>query len=264
MLVSMWMLPACHKSDRDFDKSTNASTDNTLAQTLFNSLMRQLHEVAMNDTFTNPSATTLSFDNCVDSVTLLTTGGGYPATLSVYYNGSAACDDGFVRSGELQISAGGNYTDSLSVYTVTPINYYSDSMLITGKLTVRNKGKNGGGNSLFSVDVSDGVIRNDTMRVEWSCRQNWEWTAGASTAAVTDDVFLISGTSDGRARKGNLFSTEVVTPLHAGLSCKWIGEGEVKVLPNNLSIRLLDYGNGACDKSASVTINGKTYDIVMY
>ena len=257
-------LVSCYKSDRDNDTTTFAVNDHTLAQTLFGSIIKDVHEIALKDTFTNPASVDMTWDNCIDSVVLSTNGGSYPATLNIYFGGTSSCSDGIIKSGLLQVTASGKYLDSLSVYTIVPNNFYCDEIHLTGDITIKNTGKNENGNTVYNLLVDDGLLSNDTMHVEWNVNQKLEWTSGNGTSQSNDDVFLVSGDADGRSNKGNVFSVEVMTPLNFDLSCKWLVAGELKLLPNNLAIRTIDYGNGGCDDILMVTIYGKSKEIRMY
>ena len=91
-----------------------------------------------------------------------------------------------------------------------------------------------------------------------------EWIAGESTILDPwDDVYLISGTADGTGINGNTFSVVIHNPLRVALNCKWIESGTLTLTPQNLSPRDVDYGSGACDDQATVTINGTVYNVTM-
>jgi hypothetical protein len=45
--------------------------------------------------------------------------------------------------------------------------------------------------------------------------------------------------------------------------CKWIVSGQFEIVPEGLSARSVDFGDGTCDNKAKVTINGNVFEIVM-
>ena len=44
---------------------------------------------------------------------------------------------------------------------------------------------------------------------------------------------------------------------------KFFTSGTITHTPNNKPTRIIDYGDGTCDNKATVTINGKSYDILL-
>ncbi|HVA98685.1 MAG TPA: hypothetical protein VNG53_07290, partial [Bacteroidia bacterium] len=75
------------------------------------------------------------------------------------------------------------------------------------------------------------------------------------------DSYLLRGTITGRTTTGNTFSASILNPLQLVNACNYIESGTVQMTPTNLSMRSIDYGNGTCDKNATVTINGVNYTI---
>jgi hypothetical protein len=84
--------------------------------------------------------------------------------------------------------------------------------------------------------------------------------AGQASTTISDDSYLISGTAEGRAFKGNAFSVEISESLLITNSCIYIVHGKCNVKPENLHTRRVNYGSGTCDAQANVDINGKEYE----
>jgi hypothetical protein len=59
------------------------------------------------------------------------------------------------------------------------------------------------------------------------------------------------------------WDAEILTPLRKELVCRFIVSGTIEIRPENLPVRLLDYGDGECDNIATVTINGEVYTIYL-
>jgi len=82
-----------------------------------------------------------------------------------------------------------------------------------------------------------------------------EWIEGVGSGAWSDNVFLITGSWMFTKKNGTVLSAKVIEPLRRELACKFLVSGIV-VLDKNENNALLNYGNGNCDSSAFVSING--------
>ena len=258
-LILLFAIDACRKTDRDTDSTTYASLDNGFAESIFNGVLKQLHAATINDTMLYQTGFSTAYDGCVDSSNLVTNAGTFPMTLTTYYSGGS-CDDGKTKDGRIIAVFSGKYQDSLSTINVSWYKLKVNDFTLGGTATITNKGRNTNGNLLYSINIQNGSIVNDTTKIEWACNRSWEWTSGESSASPSDDEFLVSGTANGRTTKGNPFSATITTALKVAFDCNWAVSGMMDVAPNNLSTRKLDYGS-ACDNSASVTINNSVYTI---
>ncbi len=87
-------------------------------------------------------------------------------------------------------------------------------------------------------------------------------TAGVATPRnLRDDAFTITGNSS-VTNPGNITRTAtVLQPLHKRYICPFIEKGKVKFQgPNHFAI--LDYGDGTCDRFATISIDGRAPRII--
>jgi len=82
-----------------------------------------------------------------------------------------------------------------------------------------------------------------------------EWIEGQDTQAWGDNVFLITGNGTFTKKNGTVLSAEIVEPLRRELACKFLVSGIVN-LTKNENKGVLNYGDGACDDLATISING--------
>ncbi|MBA3647389.1 MAG: hypothetical protein H0W62_02385 [Chitinophagales bacterium] len=171
------------------------------------------------------------------------------------------------RQGTLIITWTGNMLDSGTVKTITPQNYYvGDSASRMNKFefskTITNMGKNEKGNTHFLVEMKNATLTLwDGGTITWNGNHDREWVQGAQTPNRSDDVFLITGGSNGIDRKGEPFTAEILKPLRKD-DCEWIVSGTKIVTHGDNSSRTIDYGDGNCDDLATVTLsNGTTRTI---
>ncbi len=105
--------------------------------------------------------------------------------------------------------------------------------------------------------------RTGTITVTWpdssSANKNGtkirEWIEGYGTGAWGDNVFLITGNWMFTKKNGTVLSAKIVEPLRRELACKFLVSGTVELAKNENSA-VLNYGDGDCDSSAIVNING--------
>ena len=89
-----------------------------------------------------------------------------------------------------------------------------------------------------------------------------EWVEGVGTGTWLDNVYHITGNwitnfSNGFERTG-----EVTQTLVWKLNCLYLVSGIIEVTQEGL-IGSLDYGSGACDNNAILTINGQDYPLLL-
>lgn len=270
--LSFFFLHSCRKADRDTDTSTDMVSDNAFSAYFFNDIFKQAHQLALSDSSMNDIGSYFISDTlCIDTIIHTNTPGYFPDTITVNYgsgNGTA-CADGKLRRGKLKVIFTGKYGETLKNCTVYPENYYLNDYKIEGKMIIACRGRNSANNLYCSVTVSDGIVSNDSIRLEYYAPSNGqstgfqrEWISGELTPEVSDDVFQLTGTYGGTASKGTAYKSEITSAMKDQADCKWIVSGKEKLTPSNLSPREVDYGSG-CDNKAVVTINGKMFEITL-
>ena len=144
--------------------------------------------------------------------------------------------------------------------------------------SVVNNGVNSSGNTTFSVAEDGKVTDASGNSIKWTSDRTREWVAGESTTfwtydssagafllfdGILDDAYAITGSGSGINRDGRNFTVAITTPLHVQF-CGWIPEitsGTYELQPEDLKLRTVDFGDGSCDRTASVTIGKKSYAV---
>ncbi len=114
----------------------------------------------------------------------------------------------------------------------------------------------------FTITLTDGKI---TFTDETTYTREFErtrtWVAGFETPYhVWDDEFEIEGQAWGVNRREQEYTHTITNPLLVRRNCRWIVQGTIEMaVANNLAI--LDYGDGTCDRLATLTVNGETWTI---
>ncbi len=196
----------------------------------------------------------------------------WPKTITIDFGAGTTDWLGRTRKGVITITATGKYRDSAAVFTIVPSSYFVEDYKIEGTKTITNNGRNGAGNLNYTIDIDNGKITTpDGEIATWESLRNREWILGESTtfisdgwSGITDDTYSITGSASGVNRLGRDFVVTITSPLIVALDCKWVKQGTLELVPEDLDTRTVDYGSGACDNDATVEINGRTYDVKMW
>jgi hypothetical protein len=257
---------SCNKSDRSKDTELQSTRDMSLALSGWNDVFRQLEIFASQQADVNTTPGPYIYDPCgTVSVVPPLPSLVFPKTMTINF-GTSDCKgpDGAKRRGQLVAIFSGNYRDSLTVITVTPVNYFFNESELSGTYTFVNKGRNSNGQPWFVETILNGVSTSSLGNVNWKANYSRVWTGGNSTPVVFDDIYLISGTATGVSTDNNSFAVYINQPLQFAMNCPWIEAGTLYLNPNNIAHRYINFGTGNCDNTADVWIFGDKYTLNQY
>lgn len=173
------------------------------------------------------------------------------------------CEDrmGHVRSGKMIIKVKGKYRDPGSIRVITFKKFFVNGNQLMGKRTIKNTGRNEDGNLVFEVTLPEGkIIRKDGVEIDRKVEKTRVWVEGEDSRTRKDDVFVINGTVF--KVKGDLEIAKTIVDLHRPRSCRFPVSGRVEVTTtDDRPDAIIDYGDGECDKWATVTIDGETWKV---
>ena len=267
-LVGTSTLTSCRKKDKEEkDSDTAAAIDQSFASSTVNDLTNISDEAVKGNnvsSFKTADANAL-LSNCATITydTLLAA-----KTVTVNF-GPTNClgNDGRNRRGSIIINFTGKYRDSLTVITVTPSGYFVNDNQVTGSKTITNKGRNAANHTVYQINANMQVIKaNNGGTIYWQSNRSREWLSGESTLTWNDDVYSITGSATGTTSNGNSFNSVITSPLIRNMSfgCRrHFVQGTLEHTPGGKATRYIDFGNGACDDQAVVTINGNAYTITL-
>ncbi len=265
------LVSSCRKKEKEEDKDTGSAAENALATSIDNDMNNIADEAGRNKSISSyrtsenyallaPCAS-LTFDTLVgsnaDSITI-----NFGTT-------NCLCNDGRYRKGALLIVYKGKYKDSLNTITITPNNYFVNDNKVSGSKTMKNLGHNAQGHLVYDINANISILKaNNGGTIQWQATRKREWLSGENTLIWADDKYAITGSANGSNANGRSFSSVITTnkPLirDMSLGCrKHFISGEIQHTPNGKPTRYIDFGNGACDDQATVTINDKTYTITL-
>lgn len=189
-----------------------------------------------------------------------------PHTITIDFGSTnCLCYDNRYRRGIIYVSYTGTYFGVGSSRTVTFTDFFVNDKKVEGTHTVSNNGLNAAGNYTWTIVASNmKVTLPNGLFHTWNSNRVREMIAGASTPIIrSDDIYSVTGTADGVNKNGISYTANIIHPIVRALSCNWIQEGKIKVVPVGFEDRLLDFGNGTCDNQATVTIGSVTHNITL-
>ncbi|MCI4671417.1 MAG: hypothetical protein MRZ79_24965 [Bacteroidia bacterium] len=184
--------------------------------------------------------------------------------LTIDFGTGCVGPDGRTRSGQIVI----DYTRRLywpgATLSVSLVNYMVDSVAIAGTKTYTNLMQNFRDTLSLNVTLSGGsmTLANGNSATR-SFTRTTTWVRGANPAL---DEFWVDGSLQGSRFNGNAFTRTINNTLVFRRGCRRRGvhnpvEGTVTITRSNGPNIEVDFGNGACDTFADVTVNGNTRTI---
>lgn len=261
LLAALLLLNSCKKESNSFDTVT--ANNQAFADETFNDANNIADEAATTGSVTYKTDEENSLLAGCATVTRDTVSS--PRVATIDFGTGCTGADGRFRSGQIIVTHTGPYRQQGTVITITFNNYFVNGHQVLGTKTVTNNGRNNSGNLTFSVEAQGQIILADNAgTITWQSSRTREWIAGESTPTRDDDQYSVTGTASGTAANGDDFTATVVTPLVRNLapSCRrHFVSGTVLLSRTGRQDRLIDFGSGACDNLATVTINGVTRTI---
>ena len=194
------------------------------------------------------------------------TPGVFPKTITIDFG--AGCTDrfGVTRKGKIITVYSGRMIAPGSEAVTTFNGYYVDSVHVEGTHKLKNNST--GTSRVFTKTIINGKLSKPGGNyINWDATHTMSQTAGLITPLnPMDDEFDITGFAAGQSQRqirNVTWSRLIVNPLHKKFTCRWFGSGTVRITRNNFA-GILNYGNGSCDNSATLTSNGNTYNITLH
>lgn len=200
----------------------------------------------------------------------------FPVRVTLNFGNGCVGPDGRTRRGKIITVYTGRLIHPGSVAETTFENFYVDSVKVEGVHRIENITPANSAPPLalrFKVNVFNGKLtRPNGNYTQWNSQKIIQQIEGMhSPLNPRDDIFRIEGNAHGTTRRGNLIVTwnsTTIEPLIRRMSCRWIVRGKIRTVRvasnvSNTWVAVLDFGNGQCDRLATLTINGHTHIITL-
>jgi hypothetical protein len=185
----------------------------------------------------------------------VTPAAGFPKTIVIDF-GDGISANGSVRYGKINVVLSDSVRKTGSTAKITFVKYILNGYRQEGSVTWTNtstaaakgwqrKTENG------KISTADGRF--------WlhSGLKEAVQIGGANTPnTLLDDIFLITGNHKVTNAAGKTKDAHITEALQKKAVCENIGTGKLKVVSGDGQDALIDFGNGECDKTATISING--------
>lgn len=241
LLVTGITFYSCKKEEPDTE--AQSAVDNSICEGEFTRIGPVVNDYAMKKQGIKSACPSVSADTIIKLMTL-----DY---------GTSGCQDtdGKSRKGKILAKFNGKWSAvgtivviKLQNYQVGDVYYNCDSIVI-----IRNSANS------FSCNVVGGKSWNVSWNLEWAATRIMTQTAGVGDTIASNDEFEFTGNTNGKNRDGKMYTTSISVPIQKKTSCNWIDKGRLDLTPEGHATRTVDYGIGACDNDATLTINGNVY-----
>jgi hypothetical protein len=258
------------RPDKDLDSDTNAAKNESQIERFSN----ELNDIADQAIRTGDlsgykiSSEASSFFNTCAVVTIDTVAepsASNPNSMTIDFGTGCTGNDGKIRTGIVRVTFTGRYRDEGTIITITPESYTVNGNQLSGSRVVTNIGNNANGQPQFNIVVNATlVLANGEGSISWNSTRTRTWLSGFNTPFLfLDDEYGITGSANGTSPNGNTWSSQINQQLVYKVSCRQFVSGSLSITPQNRPVRTLDYGSGQCDNTATVTINGNSYTIII-
>ncbi|HCF64021.1 MAG TPA: hypothetical protein DEU93_07590 [Chitinophagaceae bacterium] len=258
------LFTACKKDDSsamsdDMEKTVEMSENKAIADYLTEDVHQIMMEAAADEDLmgNRPSVGTLTEARITSCATVTVTPlVGFPKTVLIDFGTGCTDPRGITRSGSITVVISDSLRRPGSQSVMTFQNYFVQGFKKEGTITWTNTSIPG--RKSWSREVVNGKITIPSGTRFWmhESMRDVEQVAGVQTPRlILDDAFVTTGYGS-VTNPGNITRTDtIVTPLHKAVSCDNIDRGTVRFTgPNHVA--LLDFGNGTCDRIATISING--------
>lgn len=264
VLISVLAISACEKQNDDQTEmpDDHLASSHAIAEAIFDEVsIISDHAFRLGSGETKAEADESPLLNNCATVTIDTTVIPHVMTID-FGEENCLCGDGKWRRGQIIVTFTGPYHQPGTVITHGFNNFFVNDNQVEGLRTMTNLGPNEDGHPEYET-VVDGTItlNNNQGVIIWQADRLRTWIEGYTTPMWYDDVFLITGSGSHSHSNGSGFTRTILTPLRKELSCHHFVSGVVQTVPENKPVRTLDYGDGACDNIATLTIGNKTFII---
>lgn len=265
---------SCKKDNKEVDNELQSTIDNALCEQEFMRIFPAVNELALTSQGVVSSVQSTGSQGLLTCYTYLLTG-DTTATDGVTFDstnnlptitldwGTGCYDsiDKVFRSGKLKCIFNKRYNTVGSQVNIVAENYKVDNNSYSGTMRVTRIAT--GANSSFRIEVMSGKCTNTQWSIDWECDKTVTWKQGYDTPSNLNDVIEITGNSSGKNREQRKFTSTITSALVKRSWHKHIVMGTLKITPEGLEERMVDFGDGTEDNIGTFTVNGNTFTFTM-
>lgn len=181
----------------------------------------------------------------------------YPQTITIDYGEGCTSRGKHLKKGKIIIEISDTLVVAGSVKSVKTEDFYIDNSKIELAASIENLGKNSAGNWVIASNYTRKITSQSGNVAVENYSDTTEWSSGFETIDKSDDIMFKTGSGTKTINDTLKLSHAITSPILIDKSCLYIKSGVVKMVRNSDTI-VIDYGDGTCDSTATVTTNGAT------
>jgi hypothetical protein len=206
---------------------------------------------------------TLESNNLLACATItVTPQNGFPKTILVDFGPTNCIDsNGVSRRGKIRIVISDTLRRPGSTAVMTFDGYYVNEFKREGTHTWANTSQTGTRSWVRKVENGKITAPGGRYWLHQSVREVVQTAGVATPRNLRDDIFSITGNATVTNPAGINRTSTILQALQKKYICPFIDKGRVKFQgPNHFAV--LDYGNGDCDRFATMSIDGRAPRII--
>lgn len=208
----------------------------------------------LGSSFSNQPVTTTNILSCA-AVTV--SAAGFPKTITIDF-GSTGCTsaNGITHKGKINVVLSDSVRKTGSTAVITFTNYFTNNFKKEGTITWTNTST--ASTKSWQRKVTEGKITAPTGKywLHTGIRDVVQINGGLTPCNLLDDVYLITGNHTVTNANGKIRNSYITEALQKHTDCDNIGTGKLKVDGAAGHYATINFGDGACDKLATISIDG--------
>ena len=266
-LFTLTMLSACRKDGTPVLDALDHQTtnDETAADNEFDDILKMAEEAVDSTIDAIQFPVSISVGACA-----VVTADTNTHNITINFGSGCVGYDNRTRSGKIEINYMGYYRDPNSKLTITMDNFTVDDITIAGTVSYTAVHRDSHGHLTMTTSVTSGKLTYNTngRHISWEAEKSLTWTAGENTGDPFDDEYEVTGNSNGVSSAGISFSTDITSAITTKTACwnqyiYYPVSGVKEIKPAGFPTRVVDFGDGTCDKDVNITVNHDTYTITL-
>jgi hypothetical protein len=188
---------------------------------------------------------------------------GY-GTITIDFGTGQTCQGRLLKGKIIYTIGMGSSEETLLTMSAKFVGYEADGKKLDGKYVIGLSLDDKESSFVYKFKFSDAVLTYaDGKQVKWNSDYllKMKLNINQSNNSATLDLSMTGGVA-GTTLAGKAFTANITSPLIASSSCQTgYTKGQYLIKVDGYADALLDFGNGECDKYASLLINGKSQRI---
>jgi hypothetical protein len=247
---------SCQKDD-ELDTMVEVMEDDDEIDSYFDDLMEEIDDITNVDSSLKSEQIILTGQSGTRVVTTTFSGDTIIRTINYtdFVHPNALAER--VKNGTVIIKTLGRPAQPVFWRQVTLVDFMVNGASVEGKKVIEKTA-----NNQFSMILAGGKITfADGTEYTRTFNRTRTQTEGTNTPYfIWDDVFEIEGQANGINRRNKPYSRTITSPLVKPRNCRWFVKGTIEFITDD-NTGTLDYGDGSCDRLATLTVNGESKQI---